>query len=74
MLSMKNSLTEQPARPEEAHAHAQAQEEAQAQEDAQEEAQEDAQEERGLEPPECLELPECREGRLEGTLITLTII
>ena len=72
---MKNSLTEQPARPEEAHAQAQAQEEAQAQEDAQEEAQEDAQEERGLDPPpECRELPECREGRLEGTLITLTII
>ena len=69
MLSMKNSLTEQPARPEEAHAQAQAQE------DAQEEAQEDAQEERGLDPlPERRELPECREGRLEGTLITLTII
>ena len=46
---MKKSFTEQPARPEEAHAQAQAQEEAQAQEDAQEEAQ--AQEER-LDPPD----------------------
>ena len=71
MLSMKNSLTEQPARPEEAHAQAQAQEEAQAQEDAHEEAHE----ERGLElrlPPEpdprCL-LPE---ERLTGTLTTFT--
>ena len=34
-------MTEQPARPEEAHAQAQAQEDAQAQEEAQEEAQED---------------------------------
>jgi len=43
ILSSKNSLTEQPARPEEAQAHAQAHEEAQAQ--AHEDAQEDAHEE-----------------------------
>lgn len=49
MLSLKNSLTEQPARPEEAQAQAQAQLEAQAQEEAQAEAQ--AHEERGLDPP-----------------------
>ena len=41
MLSLKNSLTEHPARPEEAHAQAHAQEEAHAQEDAQEDAQEE---------------------------------
>jgi hypothetical protein len=57
MLSLKNSFTEQPARPEEAHAQAHAQLEAQAQLDAQDEAQEDAQEERGLEPLERLEPP-----------------
>ena len=75
MLSLKNSLTEQPARPEEAHAQAHAQLEAHAQLDAQEEAQEeaqnDAQEERGLDPPELL----YRLGPPEwwtGTLITLT--
>ena len=39
ILSLKNSLTEQPARPEEAQAQAHAQLEAQAQLDAQEEAQ-----------------------------------
>ena len=55
MLSLKNSFTEQPARPEEAHAQAHAQLEAQAQLDAQDEAQEDAQEERGLEPLERLD-------------------
>ncbi len=54
MLSLKNSLTEHPALPEEAQAQAQAHEEAQ----AQEEAHEDAQEERGLEPPERPDLPE----------------
>jgi len=46
MLSLKNSFTEQPARPEEAQAHAQAQDEAQAHEDAQEDAQDEAHEER----------------------------
>jgi hypothetical protein len=55
MLSLKKSFTEQPARPEEAHAQAHAQLEAHAQLDAQDEAQEDAQEERGLEPLERLE-------------------
>ena len=71
MLSLKKSLTEHPALPEDAQAHAHAQEEAQAQEDAHEEAHE----ERGLElrlPPEpdprCL-LPE---ERLTGTLTTFT--
>ena len=43
MLCLKKSFTEQPARPEEAHAQAQAQEDTQAQEETQ--AQEDAQEE-----------------------------
>ena len=59
---MKNSLTEQPARPEEAHAQAQAQLEAHAQLEAQEEAHEEAQEERDLEPllPERREPPEWR--------------
>ena len=75
MLSLKKSLTEQPARPEDAHAHAHAQLEAQAQLCAQEDAHEDAQEERGLEPPpERREPPDEREGRLTGTLITFTWI
>ena len=43
MLSLKKSLTEHPARPDEAQAQAHAQDEAQAHEDAQ--AQEDAQDE-----------------------------
>lgn len=81
MLSLKNSLTEQPARPEEAHAQAQAQEDAQAQEEAQEEAQEDAQEEWDVwllelwEDPE-LRCPEERELKedLEGVLTTLTMM
>ena len=70
MLSLKKSLTEQPALPEEAQAQAQAQEEAHAQLEAQAEAQEEAQEERGLDPrlPGGL-LPPCT-----GTLITLTLI
>jgi hypothetical protein len=70
MLSLKNSLTEQPALPEEAQAQAQAQEDAHAQLDAQEEAQE----ERGLDPE-----PECRppvwrwpDGRAGGMLTTFT--
>ena len=46
MLSLKNSLTEHPARPEEAQAQAQAQDEAQAHDDAQEDAQDEAHEER----------------------------
>lgn len=76
MLSLKKSLTEQPARPEDAHAHAHAQLEAHAQLDAQEEAHEDAQEERGLElledpPPERRDPPEWR-GWLTGVLITFT--
>ena len=63
--SRKNSLTEHPARPEEAQAHAQAQLEAQ----AQWEAQEDAHEECDLPEP-----PERRwpEERTTGTGITLT--
>ena len=62
MLSSKNSLTEQPARPEDAQAHAHAQEDAH----AQLEAQEDAHEERGLElPPERRPAPEFRDGREE---------
>ena len=70
---MKKSLTEQPARPEDAQAQAQAQEDTQAQ--AQEDAQEDAQEERWEEPPlRWLLPPECREPPEDrtGTLITLT--
>ena len=65
---MKNSLAEQPARPDEAQAQAHAQLDAQAQLEAQEEAQED----RGL---ELLELPpglRRPEGRTTGTLITFT--
>ena len=70
MFIRKRSLTEHPARPEEAQAHAQAQDEAQAQDDAQEDAQDEAQDEW------CDELPECGEERgwLTGTLITLTRI
>ena len=74
MASLKNSLTEQPARPDEAQAHAQAQLDAQ----AQLEAQEDAQEDRGLEPElerrEPPDPPEWRrpEGRLTGTLTAFT--
>ena len=72
MLSLKKSLTEQPARPEEAQAQAQAQLEAQAQEDA----QEDAQEECDLRPLPELRPPEWRlpEEVLTGTLITFTWI
>ncbi len=42
---LKKSFTEQPARPDEAQAHAQAHDEAQAQDDAHDEAQDDAQDE-----------------------------
>ena len=42
---LKKSFTEQPARPDEAQAHAHAQDEAQAQEDAHDDAHEDAQDE-----------------------------
>jgi len=52
ILSEKNSLTEQPARPEEAQAQAQAQEEAQAQLDAQAEAQEEWDPDPRDDPPE----------------------
>ena len=52
-FSLKRSLTEQPALPDEAQAQAQAQLEAQAQEEAQEEAQEDL----GLELPPDLCAP-----------------
>ena len=64
MLSLKNSLTEQPARPEDAHAHAQ----------AQLEAQEEAQEECDLRlPPELRRPPERPPEDLgTGTLITFT--
>ena len=74
---MKNSLTEHPALPEDAHAQAHAQEEAHAQLEAQEDAHEEAQEERGLDP---LLVPEPRlpedlcEGLLTGVLITFTRI
>ena len=67
ILSEKNSLTEQPARPEEAQAQAQAQEEAQAQLEAQEDAQEEW-------DPDPLDPPEWREGRLAGMLRTFTRI
>ena len=67
MASLKKSLTEHPARPEEAQAQAQAQEEAQAQEDAQEEAQE---EDRDF-PPDTR--PDERLD-LTGTGMTLTLI
>jgi len=70
MLSLKRSLTEHPARPEDAQAHAHAHEDAQAQEDAHEEAHDEAQEDR-CEPPERWEDPPER-GRLTGTLMTLT--
>ena len=72
MLSLKNSFTEQPARPEEAHAQAQAQLEAH----AQLEAQDDAQDEWDLEPPpeERRDPPDrwLPEERLTGTLTTFT--
>ena len=70
---MKNSLAEQPARPDEAQAQAHAQLDAQAQLEAQEEAQEEAPEDRGLELLELLP-PVLRrpEGRTTGTLITFT--
>ena len=66
MLSLKKSLTEQPARPEEAQAQAQ----------AQLEAQEDAHEECDLRPLPELRPPERRlpEEVLTGTLITFTWI
>ena len=70
-LSEKNSLTEHPARPEDAHAQAHAQLDAH----AQLEAQEEAQEERGLELPDRRDpLPDRREPpeRRTGTLITFT--
>ena len=66
MLFRKKSFTEQPARPDEAHAQAQAQEDAQAQDEAQ--AQEDAQDERWEPPPEWVEA----EDRLTGTFTTFT--
>ena len=68
-LSLKKSLTEHPARPEDAQAQAQAQEDAQAQCDAQ--AQEDAQEE-WCEPPDREDRDEV--DLLTGTLTTLTWI
>lgn len=76
ICSEKNSLTEHPALPEDAQAHAHAQEEAHAQLEAQEDAQEDAQEERGLDP---LLVPEPRPPEdlyecLTGVLITFTRI
>ena len=61
MLSLKNSLTEHPARPEEAHA--QAQDEAQAHDDAQEDAQDEAHEERERGGLELRDPPEPREPR-----------
>ena len=67
MPSVKKSFTEQPARPDDAHAQAQAQDDAQAQDEAHDEAQDEAQEERKDPPP-----PE--RGRLTGTLTTLTRI
>ena len=70
IFSLKKSLTEHPARPEEAQAQAQAQEEAQAQEDTQ--AQEEAQDEWWEDPLLWVEREEC--GRLTGTLTTLTRI
>ena len=77
ICSEKNSLTEHPALPEDAHAHAQAQLEAHAQLEAQEDAQEEAQEERGLEPDPLLpepRLPEDLYECLTGVLITFTRI
>jgi hypothetical protein len=64
--SLKKSFTEQPARPDEAQAHAHAQEDAQAQDDAHDEAQDDAQDERCEEPPPLLleELDELLTGTL----------
>ena len=64
MLFLKRSLTEQPARPEEAQAQAQAQEEAQAQDDA----QDDAHEERCEDPCGLVE----ERGLPVGTLTTFT--
>ena len=66
-LSLKKSLTEQPARPEDAHAQAQAQDDAQAHEEAQ--AHDDAQEPDLL---EC-ELP-LERGVRTGTFTTFTLI
>ena len=63
MLSLKNSFTEQPARPEEAHAQAQAQDDAQAHDDAQEDAQDEAHEERERGGLELRDPPEPREPR-----------
>ena len=77
ICSEKNSLTEHPALPEDAQAHAHAQDEAQAQLEAQEDAQEEAQEERGLDPllvPEPRPPEDLYEGLLTGVLITLTRI
>lgn len=76
MRSIKNSLTEHPARPEEAQAQAQAQLDAQAQLEAQAEAQEDAQEEWECLPELLLCPPERRlpEEVLTGTLITFTLM
>ena len=70
ILSLKNSLTEHPALPDDAHAQAQAQLDAHAQLDAQDDAQEELLLELLLEL-----LPELRlEDRLTGVLITLTRI
>ena len=66
-LSLKKSLTEQPALPLDAQAQAQAQEDAQAQEEAQEEAQ--AQEERCEEE---LDLEELEVSWRTGMFTTLT--
>ena len=67
---LKKSFTEQPARPDEAQAHAHAQDEAQAQEDAHDDAQEDAQDE-WCDDPFLEDPPEedlLEELRLAGTV------
>ena len=70
MLSLKKSFTEQPARPDDAHAHAQAQEDAHAQ------AHDDAQDEWCEEPPERDDRVEVRfeedRGLMIGTFTTFT--
>ena len=65
--SLKKSFTEQPARPDEAQAHAHAHEDAQAHDDAHDEAHEDAQDERCEDPP-LLFLDEPPEDLLEELL------
>lgn len=67
MLSLKKSFTEQPARPEDAHAQAHAQDEAQAHDEAQDDAHDDAQDDRCEDPDDLLE-----ELLLTGTFITFT--